>query len=321
MKVIAITPNRKYDYTAHAVIEGLQNLGVEIIASDPMDRVNVSIYSEPEVIEHAKTADYIFAIWGKHMGRFHLLDEINQPKKTIYIDGSEWTYTGQPNPKPGQALEAKYDYSRRRGEPWINEEMLTKAKWYFKRECYQQDIDEFGCIPFPFAILNNYYTNKDNERDIDLFCAFGQVDTGLRAEVEQACIELGEQEGYKVVVGKAFARDTYLEYMTRSLISVDALGGGDCNARRWEILASKSCLFSEEYNIIIPYDFREGTNIVNFRTIEQFKAKARFYISHRDHAIQVGENGYEHGLKYHTSTNRMKYLFNIVRRDEYEISR
>jgi hypothetical protein len=311
MKVIAIMPRKKYDYTAHAVIEGLQQLGIELICTDRMDGTKVTIYSEEDVLRHAKTADYIFAVWGKDMGKFHLLDQINRPERTIYIDGSEWTYTGHPNPKPGQAHEAKLDYSRRRGEPWINKEMLTKAKWYFKRECYQQDIDEFGCIPFPFAILNDYYTNKTNSRDIDIFCAFGHVDTGLREEVENVCNELGK-EGFNAIVGRRFSREKYIDFMNRSLISVDALGGGDCNARRWEILASKSCLFSEQYNIIIPHDFTENVNIVNYKTVAEFKQKARHYIRDRENTLQIGQNGHEHGIKYHTSIKRMEYLLNIV---------
>lgn len=310
MKVIAIASKKKYDYTAHTVIEGLLNLGIQMYFTSGIE---MSIYEKRIILEEAKTADYIFAIWGKNMRKFHLLDQINRPERTIYIDGSEWTYTGHPNPKPGQAEAAKLDYSRRRGEPWINKEMLTKAKWYFKRECYQQDIDEFGCIPFPFAILNSYYTTKINDRPIDIFCAFGQVDTGLREEVEKACEDLGK-EGFNVVVGREFPRHQYLDLMSRSLISVDALGGGDCNARRWEILASRSCLFSEQYNIVIPHDFTESVNIVNYKTIAEFKQKARRYIRDRKKTLQIGQNGYEHGIKYHTSVKRMEYLFDIVRK-------
>lgn len=313
MKIIAIMPDIKYDYLAHAVIEGLQKINATIFATSRMKGVKgIPVYSDDQIINEAKTADYILVIWGKSPGKYYLLDEINRPEVTAYIDGSEWTYTGYPNPKPGQASEAKYNYSRRRGEPWINKEMLTKAKWYFKRECYQRDIDEYGCIPFPFAILGEYYTHKPKTNQYDIFCAFGQVYTGLRAEVEQACIELGK-EGYKVMVGRNFSRNAYFDYMSKSLICVDALGGGDCNARRWEILASKSCLFSEQYNIVIPRDFTNEENIVNYKTLDEFKEKILYYIENKREAIKIGELGYDHAMKYHTSKKRIEYLFNIMR--------
>ena len=79
MKVIAITPDRKEDSLGSLVIEGLYDAGLEVIASDPGNNVR-DVYSDDEVIEHSKDADYIFVVWGKLKGvrppKYYLLDKI-----------------------------------------------------------------------------------------------------------------------------------------------------------------------------------------------------------------------------------------------------
>ena len=46
--------------------------------------------------------------------------------------------------------------------------------------------------------------------------------------------------------------------------------------------------------------------------IDEFDEKVHFYLKYPDKAIQIGKNGYEHALKYHTTEKRMEYIFDII---------
>ena len=82
MKIVAIIPNRE-EFLACEVLKGLHRRGVELIPSSPLSNIGnayarcspISIgaedipdtkdYTDDEIIEHAKSADYIFVFWGK----------------------------------------------------------------------------------------------------------------------------------------------------------------------------------------------------------------------------------------------------------------
>ena len=154
MKVIAITPDRKTDCICSMIIDGFNDLGYNVIASDTGNNV-VSVYTDDEIIEHSKDAEFIFVFWGKVRGnrlpKYYLLDKINRPEVTVYIDGSEWTATGYPDGDRvisapwgnvnSQVYEAKFNSQRCKGTPWINKKMLEYCNFYFKRECYPADLE------------------------------------------------------------------------------------------------------------------------------------------------------------------------------------
>ena len=62
MKIVAITPDRKHDAITQLIIDGMNDAGVNVIASDPGNSV-INVYSEEDVIAHGKDADYIFAFF------------------------------------------------------------------------------------------------------------------------------------------------------------------------------------------------------------------------------------------------------------------
>jgi len=319
MKIIAITPNKKYDYLANATIEGLKENSITIIASDEGNGISQDdVYSDDEIVEHSKDADFIFAIWGKatneRPAKYYLLEKINRPDKTVFIDGAEWTFDGQPRPKSTHAKEAKENPLRRRGEPWIWKEMNEYCKWHFKRECYQQDIEQFHCIPYPFASLKSYFLNPNpiKNREVDALCSFGHNTTGLREDVEKYF-----QTNYihdLVFIGM-YPRDKYLYLMSKSKIVIDAWGGGDCNARRWEGHANGAVMMIQKYNIIIPYPYVDGKNIIEYSTMDEFHDKFNFYMTHKERLPEMAKESYEHTVKFHTSKERIKYVLDIIEKD------
>lgn len=311
MKVIAITPNKKFDYLAASVIEGLYKMNVEIIASDRGNNVK-KVYSEKKIIQHSKDADYILAFFGKFRGnkppKHYLLDKINRPDITAYIDGSEWSYTG--HPEENQEIESNNDPRRRKGKEWINPKMYDYCRWYFKRECYPEDAD-LGIIPLLLSATDKNFGNYENKRKIDVFCSFGQNQTGLRREIEIICRELGN-EGYNVIVDFGFSYNKYMKLLSSSYIAIDAWGGGDCCARIWEIFANKVCCFSQKYNILFANKFTDEYNYVEYSTIQEFEEKIRYYLENKEKCLEIAERGYQHLLKFHTSKERVKYMLKIM---------
>ena len=337
MKVALITPYKKKDGLIPVIVEGLYDHGVEVIASDPGNGVRPEdVRSEGEFVSYARAADFIFVLWGKgpdsrwpgsYVNRFpkyHLLDEINRPGKTIYVDGSEWTHTGHPetfemvdNPFSGgrkipiQALEAKLDPSRYRGEPWINEGMLKKCKWYFKRECYPQDVER-GIIPLTFGCEKKFFGEMNHPKKTDIICSFGQIYTGLRVEVQAICENL-KSEGFSVKVVKGLNYQDYLKEISSAYISVSAWGGGNCCMRMWESMANKTCCFVQKPQIVFPNIPQDGRHYVEYSTPKEFEIKIREYLKNKEKCVQVGRNGYDFVKDSHTGISRVKYIFNIIK--------
>ena len=118
MKIVAILGDRE-EYLACEVLKGLHRMGVELITSKPLNEYKVQVdrfssgasndlplnqphYTDDEMVEHSKDADYIFVFWNRFLspnntnigGRIHLVNSINQPDKTVVIDVSEICHTG-----------------------------------------------------------------------------------------------------------------------------------------------------------------------------------------------------------------------------------
>ena len=316
MKIAAITPYKKSDYLVETVIEGIYKNNIELKCSCPGNGVHKEdILSAKDLIEYSKTADYVFAIWGKQKGiypgiNYNLVKEINQPQKTIYIDGSEWNCHAQTY--SNQVVMAKQNPQLRKGTPWINEDMYSYCNFYFKRECYPEDKKR-GIIPLLFGAVDKNFSGYEllEDKTIDIFCSFGQVNDGLRLEATQICQKL-KTEGYNVVTESNLDYETFKKYILSSYISIDAWGGGDCCARLWEILANQSCAFMQEYNIVFPNDFTDGENIVKYNTSEELENKLRYYLNNKDKCLKIGQKGYEHLIQHHTSKKRVEYILNKI---------
>ena len=314
MKIVIIPPKNKLDYLAETIIEGLYKHGYEIYSSDMGNGVlETDVYSDDEIIEHSKSCDYIFVIWGKKVGgfpgpKYYLLDRINRRDRVIFIDGSEWTSTG--HPIPNQVREAKNNPSLRRGEPWIDEFMYNNSNWYFKRECYKQDLEK-GIIPLLFGAVDRHFLETKVEKKYDLFCSYGQMNDGLRLETYNFCKQL-QNEGYNVVLSSGMGYEEFKKKLKSSWIGVDAWGGGDCCARLWEILSNQTMAICQKYRIEFPDDFTDGENIVYYSSIYEFETKVRHYLNNREEIERISNNGYEHLLGYHTSSARVKYIMDKV---------
>ena len=316
MKIVVIAPKEKWDFLAESVIEGFYENNLEVYSSDIGNGIKESdVYSDEDIIKHSEDCDYIFVIWGKITGgypgpKYHLLEKINKKNKVVFIDGSEWTATG--HPLPFQVRDSKSNPKLRRGEPWIDISMVSNSKWYFKRECYPRDT-EFGIIPLPFSSTKSHFssdnfTSEIVEKEIDIFCSFGQINDGLRLETLNFCLELSEK-GYVVESRKGYDFETFKNKISKSYISIDAWGGGETCQRFWLNTANRTCCFAQKYTIDFPHPFIDGENFVEYETIDEFQNKIISYLDDKDKCIEIGNKGYEHTKKYHTSKQQVKYIF------------
>ena len=169
MKIVVIPPKDKLDYLAETIVEGLYKNRMDIYSSDLGNGIRKDdVYSDEEIVEHSKDCDFIFVIWGKIKGgfpgpKYHLLAQIKQKDKVVFIDGSEWTSTG--HPIPNQVRDAKQNPLLRRGEPWIDEFMFENSNWYFKRECYKKDLEYK--VKSKNIKIYNLAANYDNKEDFE----------------------------------------------------------------------------------------------------------------------------------------------------------
>ncbi len=311
MKIIAITPNYKQDYLVETIIEGLKKLNCHIIATDLGNGIDRA-YDDDDVRHEAKTADLVLAFFGKVRGnnppKHYLLHHIDRWDITAYIDGSEWTCTA--NPYFGQVEKSRLDPSYRRGEPWNNNHMLKNCRWYFKRECYPQDV-ELGIVPLPFAIVDRMVHHGDAQRVNDVFCSLGQDITGLRKEAKQASIEL-VNEGFNVFNQSGMQYGDYKKQLASSKIAIDAWGGGDCCARLWEIVGNRVCPAYQKYNIVIPHPFTDMENAIEYSSKEELKSKVQIALFDEKLLTHMTDECYEHAVKYHTSHARAQYMLDII---------
>ncbi len=300
MKILAITPYEKWDCLASLVLEGLKKIsGIELYCTYPGNGA-INIITDEEFIAHYPTTDCILAIWGKQEApppKWYLIDEVDGWDKTAYIDGSEWNYTGY----------------RGRTDEQLHPLFLDKARWYFKRECLPAHYHQ-GIVPFQFGAMDADYGAYVGPKDIDVLCAFGQTGTGLRREAVQACKEL-QAEGVNVVFAQQLTFAHYLNMIRRSWITVEAHGGGECNARMWHIMANQSALFAQRYNIaisnLVPY-----CHYIPWSHKEGLKEKIKRWLTVKAALASLILDGHTNLLQNHTSAARAAQLIAYVQGNE-----
>lgn len=299
MKILCITPHQKRDYLAECVIEGLKENNIEIYCTDFGNGVE-KVYSDEEIIKLGDSFDYIFAIWGKCYfngvppPKFHLIEKLNGWNKTVYIDGSEFNYTGFKD-KTSETL---------------NPIFIQKAKWYFKRECTDEHLSK-GVHPLPFASYKNSfkYDYFNDDKRIDILCSWGSNNrTGLRRQCTEIC-EVLKHEGYSVVT--EFQED-YYKSVNDSWIVLDAYGGGQCNARTFEILPNFALPCIQKWTIKMPFSFTRGENILEYRDEVELYNILKEYLNNKALLKQMTLKGNELNKKYHTTKSRVQYIFDIL---------
>ena len=330
IKVVLIIPGNKDDYLTSDIVEGLleyeneNKIQIYAYVSQLGNGIqHKHIINEKSLYKYINCIDLVFVfcqnphfpsspdtLEGSYL---EILDKLakhwdNFWNKTSYIDGTEYNWSSKTQYVPRGTIP--------RIEPFNFNYLKNKCKYYFKRECYQQDIDE-GFIPLPFAYsLNRRYLKhlKDIPKEIDVFCSFPQIGTGLRIECIYVCRTI---KSINVDLSNDLSYEDYCKTIKKSYISLDAWGGGQVNARPWEIIANGSVLFRQKYSVVIPNDFivsdgkenKDTEMIVEFSSPEELYEKLSSYLNDKNHLLEMSKRSTEHLLKYHTCRARVNYMF------------
>jgi len=321
MKIAFITPQGKADYLVETVLEGFHQLGHELIVSDPGNGFCDFPMSANDFVTHANQSDLVIACFGKVRNnappRHYLLSQIHQPReRKVYVDGSEWSATGWDT--PSQVALSLTDPTHRRGHPWLNENMRKECGFYFKRECYPDDIDRYGVIPLPFALCQRHIL-EPAEKDIDVFCSFGHTKTGMRREiievVEHFARTMDPSADINVVIKSGMSSQEYQDTLRRSRIVIDAWGGGDLCDRFWEGIGSKATVLYQRYNVEFPDPFVDWDQAVSWSTVPELSNALHRLVYSRTEALDIGIKGFEHAKRYHTAASRVKKILDYCHVD------
>jgi hypothetical protein len=321
MRIACITPDNKRDYLVETILEGLVDLHVDLVVSDPGNGVTNYRMSDDAFVQEANACDAVLAFFGKVRGnsppRHHLLDLVKLPReRKAYIDGSEWSYTGWEHKSQAEASRSISPLFRK-GEPWLNESMLEKCGHYFKRECYPIDV-ECGITPLPFALCKRHVLDDGAPRDIDVFCSFGHTKTGLRQEaievIEHFQKTLDPSLGIRVVTKSGMSQKEYINTLWRSRIVIDAWGGGDTTDRFWEGVGAKACILYQRHQVVTPNPFVDFEHAVSWETPSELSNSLHRLVYSADEAETIGSQGFEHALRFHTARHRAEEILRALER-------
>jgi hypothetical protein len=317
MKVVAITPVGKCDSLAQFIIDGLNNFGVEVIATDEGNNVKLT-YKDDVVLEHAKDADYIFVFAGKHTynnvrpPKYYLLDKIKRPEVTAYIDGSEYNHTYWPYGDKPYHVNKKFSK--------INEELYDKCHKYFKTVVYDYQLQLEKIVPCMVGVPNHYLKSEicNYDKEYDLYCSFGgksgQSLTGLRPQVYDYCLDVEENvPSLKCKVGTKFKFDDYLKIIRKSYIGISGWGAEQWCRRDFEIASNGTCCFIQKPTILYPNQLVDGETCVYYSTIDEFRDKLEYYLNNLEKCITIGKNGFDYVNEYHSAVKRVEFIFDMMK--------
>ena len=338
MKILIVC-SPEYDFTASQTCEGLHNLKIQDKQNIDFRVTEKSNYSycyssglmhnyyisDKEAVDFGKESDLIILCSNRFV-KEHIVEMINKPEKTIYIDGLD-----------------EYQFYK---EP-------SHYILYFKREKMRFLNYADNIFPFPMCTENRYFTchidgdldkiyNLDcsklnfkyNHKNLSVSCMFGKTDKKKiwREWIQQTVSDMNienstikpiysksiDKTKFYIDTGKRYHYD-YCENLFNSKISIDGLGAsGASTSRFWESLANGCCLFTQHIQVEFPdHNFVENEDYISFDDKDDLKDKLNYLLKNENELQIIAENGFKKTIKYHSSKNRVQYLLDKCK--EYKI--
>ena len=294
MKIVCIQ-SPVYDYLTSTLIEGLQQLGHTIIASENSNYAKK--VSDTLLKKNSENADLILFFSNK-LARHSTLSKIDNTNK-IFIDGDDSQKFLVPN--------------------------FIKFKAIFKREINLYHVNKYNepIFPLPFAAENRYFNHPKMNRNIPISYV-ANMHSAYRYAVYECLISKNIKNAYfgntiepkpKIKIkGGPTETPIFREILYKSNISVNVIGGGyDC-ARYWEILSSGALLLTQNIDILMPNPFIGNTHCVIFNSLKELDEKVDFLLSNKDCIEKIREDGYKHLIDYHTTKARAEYFLACVKK-------
>lgn len=104
----------------------------------------------------------------------------------------------------------------------------------------------------------------------------------------------------------------YLNILSNSKFSVAIRGAGWDTLRYWEIPAMGAVLCRMPSPIVIPNNFEDGVNCIEFTTPGELKEKIHHYLANPLEYNSLRAKSLEHFKKYHTTAKRAEYMLSFL---------
>lgn len=296
MKIVCIQ-SPFFDLLTATVIEGLQALGHEIIASEDS---NYAVKSPDKTIRAAAIEADLIIVFSNNEVRTSLVHGVAGPP-IVYVDGAD-----QQEFRIPPDIKFKAIFKRELNKHWVN-------------------IRDEAIYALPFAAEMRYFSKVEVPLTRDITVSFAaNLNTNCArysahyrlAELNDPSIFVGStgecSYGGQGHIGAVKSTQKFRDLLKRSQISVNVPGVGyDC-ARYWEILAAGAMLYTQELDIVIPNPLVEDEHCVVFRNPDEFIPKLKLLQSNPSRIVQIASAGYDHVLKHHTTRARAQYLLDCV---------
>ncbi len=312
-----------YDFLCATLIDGFHQLDVRLTSSAQSNNSSDEEYVPLDAIApHCDEADAVLLFSNTaYSTRKEFVRRHGLAHKTVHIDGSDRGW-----PDDWLALRT-YPLCFKRECPTgaTDHKLLAAPRSLPERfwRTYGYRVLGQRLMPLPFAAERTYfkYSGAQLERDINVSCTLVPKECNPRRQkinefvdglgIPRSLVGRISSGDYRTSAASS-SKDEYFRMLARSKISISHPGLGFDTGRFWEILASRSLLFSPSVQIKMPHPFVEHTHFVPYSTLEELGERLTYFLSHDEERTKIAQRGYEHLVMHHTSEQRARYLLEIV---------
>jgi hypothetical protein len=326
MKILFLNSN-KFDYLQDIVYSGLvKTLGFSNVLSVPFNKsyyfnfkeypknlgfnngglfqnlINRLTKFDFDVVIVGSTKKLPFDLYNK------ILLKIPYSCPVVFLDGGDFSEIGG-------------DLTRL-GYPELYDATVMKRPFdlIFKREMFKNQDYAENVYPCPFAFnldrIRNVKAVSEKKYDVAFWAGESHEDRKKSFDLLKGkydCDQNGTSKGQTL---KSYDRkgDFYFEEVKRCKITINVRGNGWDTLRFWEIPALGSFMLSQELDIIIPNDFKDGLNISYFaKDFSNFYEKIDYFLENEIEREKISKAGYNHLVKYHTDIVRAQYIIDKIK--------
>ncbi|MDZ4848459.1 MAG: glycosyltransferase [Pirellulaceae bacterium] len=287
-----------YNYLTATIIEGLNELGHEVVCSD--DSNYGRVIDELGWRSFARQADIILVDTDQRPIRYSWLEGMDS-ERGIAVDGSDFQE--------------------------VNVLDGFETRFILKRELNRRAPPHPLVFPFPFAAEKRYFKSASVTRDLAAVYLCNRKTNPFRSSIYHCLYSIGCAMGRTDIILGATGERPYVVHqpskvaietpmyhalLQRAKIAINVPGMGfDC-ARYWEILAAGAMLLTWEPENVIPNPFTDGVNCATFRSMEEFEDKFRFYLEKPDLCAKIAVAGTQHLKTFHTTAARASWFLALL---------
>ncbi len=324
MKILFVGTS-KYDYLQDLTYSGLfKVLGSgNLIEHKPVARYHLPIKKYPKNLGYTRFNPLFFSkrFWKEvdvvMVGATKpscftdyeaLLPHLGSKVKTVFIDGGDWNTIGG-------------DLKRLNGAD-MYQRVISKRPFdaIFKREYLKIESYPENVYPLPFSINSSRYS-RARQHPYRYDVAFWAVESHpIRKQVFdfiEPLYDCALNGSVPNQVARQYKRKGvfYFEELKRTRISLNFRGTGWDTLRFWEIMGLGAFMISQRPEIVIPYEFEEGKEIVYCQDdLSDLKSLCDFYLKNEKARNTIARNAFEKAMRFHTDEARAKYIVDTLKR-------